>query len=80
MMSAILLFVFVPVEVFVTVIDIRMILLEFVEGGSLPVFRELFLARISALAGAPLVAALCYYTIIALAVFQPFRRRSEASR
>ena len=80
MMSAILLFVFVPVEVFVMVIDIRMILLELVGGGSLPAFRELFLSRISALAGAPLVAALCYYTIIALAVFQPFRRRSEASR
>lgn len=80
MMSAILLFLFVPVEVYVMVLDVRMILMAFTDGGTLPAFRELFLARLSALGGAPLVAVLCYYTIIALAVIQPFRRQSGASR
>ena len=80
MMSAILLFLFVPVEVYVMVLDVRMILLAFAYGGTLPAFRELFIARLSALGGAPLVAVLCYYTIIALAVVQPFRRQSGASR
>jgi hypothetical protein len=39
------------------------------------VFRELFLARLGALAGTPLIATLCYYTIIALAVFQPLKKK-----
>jgi len=80
MMSAILLFLFVPVEVYVMVLDVRMILMAFVDGGTLPAFRELFIARLGALGGAPLVAVLCYYTIIALAVIQPFRRQSGAYR
>ncbi len=72
MTSAILLYVFVPVEVFTMVLDTRMILLEFTGGGSLEQWRELFLARVQALAGAPLVALLCYYTIVLLAAVQPF--------
>jgi hypothetical protein len=80
LMAALLLFVFVPVEVFVMVLDVRMILMEFLHGGTLPAFREVFLARITALAGAPLIAVLCYYTIIALAIFQPFRRERGAAR
>jgi|GEM_PF-262652 len=80
MMSAILLFLFVPVEVYVMVLDVRMMVMEFVHGGTLTAFREIFIARLSALGGAPLVAVLCYYTIIALAVVQPFRRQSGVSR
>ena len=38
------------------------------------VFRELLVARIGALAGAPFIAQLCYYTILALAIFQPFKK------
>jgi hypothetical protein len=79
MMSAILLFLFVPVEVFTMVLDVRMILMEFFGNAQLPEFRELFMARMQALAGAPLIAHLCYYTIIVLAVVQPFRKQPEAS-
>jgi hypothetical protein len=79
MMSALLLYVFVPVEVYVMSLDVRMIYLEFFAGADPAAFRELFLARVGALAGAPFVAMLCYCTIIALAVFQPFRRNAPLS-
>jgi hypothetical protein len=75
MMSAILLFLFVPVEAFTMVLDIRMVLLEFFGNGEVGQFREIFLARMQALAGAPLIAQLCYYTIIVLAAVQPFRKQ-----
>ena len=78
MMSSILLFIFVPVEVFTMVLDVRMVLLEFFGNGDLTAFRELFLARANALAGTPLIAQLCYYTIIVLATVQPFRKQPGA--
>jgi hypothetical protein len=73
MMSAILLYLFVPVEVYAMILDVRMILEEFSGGADPAVLRELFQARVGALAGAPFVALLCYYTIVVLAVFQPLR-------
>jgi hypothetical protein len=73
MMSAILLYLFVPVEVYAMILDVRMILVEFSGSADPAVLRELFQARVGALAGAPFVALLCYYTIVVLAVFQPFR-------
>ncbi len=74
MVSAILLYMFVPVEIFAMTIDVKMIYAEFFTTADNSVFRELFIARLGALAGAPVVALFCYYTIIALAVFQPLRR------
>ncbi len=80
MMSAILFYLFVPVELFTLWLDGRMAYLEFLTPvDDLSIFRELFLARAGALAGAPIIAQFCYYTIIGLAVFQPFRRISSAS-
>jgi hypothetical protein len=80
MMSAILLYLFVPVEVYAMILDVRMILAEFSTGADPLILRELFQARVGALAGAPFVALLCYYTIVVLAVFQPLRviRKSGA--
>jgi len=74
MMSAILFYLFVPLEVFTMSLDVRMIYQEFFTTADNRAFRELFLARVGALKGAPLVAMLSYYTIIVLAVFQPMRR------
>jgi len=76
LMSAILFYVFLPVEIFTMVLDGRMAYLEFFTTAGNDVFRELFRARVSALAGAPVIALLSYYTIIALAVFRPFTRRA----
>ena len=74
MMCAILFYLFVPVELFTMYLDGEMIYKEFFTTAGNSVFRELFLARAGALSGAPVLATLCYYTIIALAVFRPFIR------
>jgi hypothetical protein len=74
MISAILFYAFVPVEGFTMYLDAKMIYAEFFTTADNQVFRELFIARIGALAGAPFIAMLCYYTIIALAVFQPLKK------
>ena len=79
LMSAILFYLFVPVEIFTMVLDGRMIYAEFFTTADNEVFRELFSARLGALAGAPFVATLCYYTIIGLAVFQPLKKKLPQS-
>jgi hypothetical protein len=78
MMSAILFYAFVPVELFTMYLDGEMVYMEFFTTAGNDVFRELFIARLAALAGAPVIALLCYYTIIALAVFRPFIRPAHA--
>ena len=78
MMSAILFFLFVPVELFTMYLDARMIYLEFFTTADRGQFRELFIACVAALSGTPFIAMLCYYTVIGLAVFQPFRRTNRA--
>jgi len=72
-MSAILFFLFVPVEVFTMYIDGKMIYQEFFTTSDNQMFRTLLIERLGALAGIPLIALLCYYTIIGLAIFQPLR-------
>jgi len=79
MISAILFYFFIPVETFTMYLDWRMIYTEFFTTADNQVFRELFIARIGALAGAPFIATFCYYTIIALAVFQPLQKRLPQS-
>jgi hypothetical protein len=79
-MAAILLYIFVPVEIFTFVLDARLAGLVFEHSGDLDRMREIFVARAGALAGAPFVGALCYYTIVALAVFRPFRRQAAVSQ
>lgn len=74
MMSAIMFYTFIPVELYTMHLDWKMIYLEFYTTADNQLFRELFAARVQALQGVPLIALLCYYTIIALAVFQPFKR------
>lgn len=74
MMSAIFFYMFVPVEVYTIHRDWKMIYLEFYSTADNQFFRELFVARIKALQGVPFIALLCYYTIIALAVFQPLKK------
>ncbi len=71
LMSSVLFFLFMPVELFTMSIDIRMIRQEFFTTAGNDVFRTLFLERMGALAGVPIIAILCYYTIVVLAIFQP---------
>jgi len=79
MMSAILFYVFVPVEAFTMYLDGKMIYQEFFTTADNELFRGLFVQRMGALKGVPVVALLCYYTIVGLVVFQPFRRKQEAA-
>jgi hypothetical protein len=79
MMSAILFYAFVPVEGFTMYLDGKMAYQEFFTTSGNDVFRELFIARVAALAGAPVVGLLCYYTIIALAIFRPFTKPVQRS-
>ena len=74
MMSVILFFLFVPVELFTMYLDGKMIYLEFFTTAERGQFRELFISRVAALAGVPFIGMLCYYTIIGLAVFQPMKK------
>jgi hypothetical protein len=78
LMSAILFFLFVPVEVYTLYLDGKMMYLEFYTTADIHSLRTLFRARIMALQGVPLIALLCYYSIIALAVFQPFKKMQTA--
>lgn len=79
LISAILFYLFIPVETFTMYLDWKMIYNEFFTTADNRVFRELFVARIGALAGSPFIATLCYYTIMALAVFQPLQKRLPQS-
>jgi hypothetical protein len=77
LMSAILFYLFVPVELFTMYLDGRMIYDQFFTTVDNQVFRELFMARIGALAGTPFIGTLCYYTIVALAIFQPLKKKAH---
>lgn len=79
MMSAILLYIFIPVELYAGVLDGKMIYLDLSSSSDLVEFRKLFIHRLGALSGVPIIALMCYYTIIVLAVFQPLKRNHEIS-
>jgi hypothetical protein len=73
MMSAILFYLFTPVEVYTMVLDFKMWYLDFLGSNDLVEFRKLFIHRLGALAGVPMIALLCYYSIIPLIIFRPMR-------
>ena len=74
MMSAILFFMFSPVEFYTLVLDWKMIALDFFSNSTLTEFRILFIHRLAALAGVPMIALLSYYTIVGLAIWQPLKK------
>lgn len=74
MMSAILFYIFTPVEIYTLMLDGRMIYQDLFTQGELVEFRKLLIHRIAALSGVPIIAQFCYYTIIGLVVFQPLKR------
>jgi len=78
MISAILFFLFVPVEIYTMVLDVKMWILDMSGSNDLVEFRKLFIHRLAALSGVPMIALLSYYTIIGLAIFRPLRRDPDA--
>ena len=77
MMSAVLFYLFTPVEIYTMILDLKMWYLDHIGSNDLVEFRKLFIHRLVALAGVPMIALLCYYTIVGLAVFRPFQRPQE---
>jgi hypothetical protein len=73
-MSAVLFFLFVPAEIYTYYIDIKFMLLYFSYPPDHDELLRLFGMRLGALSGVPVIALLCYYTIIPLAIFRPLSR------
>lgn len=74
LMCGILFFVFVPVELYTSYIDLKFVLLFDKRPANHDVLLELFGERIGFLRGVPWIAVMSYYTIIWLAVFKPLKR------
>lgn len=78
LMCAILFFIFVPVELWSLKLDWKMIGLNFWGDWPIEEFRKAYLHRLTALSGLPVIANLSYYTMIVIAVWQPFERKNGA--
>ncbi|MCX6138208.1 MAG: hypothetical protein NTV54_12010 [Ignavibacteriales bacterium] len=78
LMSAMLFFGFAPVEFYAVYLDLKFAWIELFSGPDAETLRALFLKRLTALAGAPMVALLCYYTIIPLTIWQPMKKEERA--
>jgi hypothetical protein len=74
-MSCILFFAFVPVEVYTYYLDIKFALLYFSHPPNHDELLRIFGRRLGALSGIPVIALFCYYTIIGLAIFRPLSNR-----
>jgi hypothetical protein len=79
-MSCILFFGFVPVEIYTYYLDIKFALLYFSNPPNHDELLRIFGKRLGALSGVPVIALLCYYTIIGLAVFKPLSSKPVESK
>ena len=74
MMCAILFFLFSPAEFYMMTLDWNFIQAELFSSTDISQLRELFIKRIAALRGVPVIATLTYYTIVILAIWRPLRK------
>lgn len=77
LLSAILLFAFIPVELYCFWLDWKIIGLNYWGEWPLEEFRKAFLSRVTALAGLPLIAQLCYFTIPVISIVQPLKMKQQ---
>lgn len=77
MMSAVLFFMFIPVEVYCFWLDWKLIGLQYWGEWPIEEFRKAFIARVTALAGMPFIAQLCYITIPFLIIIKPLQRQQH---
>ncbi len=77
MMSAILFFLFAPAEFYTMRLDWDFVWCDVMDSLELMQFRELFVSRVAALRGVPVIALLSYYTIVILAVWRPLRKKPQ---
>ncbi len=74
MMCAILFYMFTPVEAYTIVLDVNMWWLDHIGSNDLVEFRKLFIHRLAALAGVPMIALLSYYSLIVIACVRPMQK------
>jgi len=74
LMSSVLFFIFVPVEVYTYFLDFKFILLYYSNPPNHDQLLELFGERLGGLSGIPVIALMCYYTIIGLVIFKPLKK------
>jgi amino acid transporter len=91
LMAGILLFMYVPVEIFTAYLDVKFILLwestrDAIAANGLEAFldvrtmmRATLSHRIGALSGLPVMAAFCYFTALVVVIWQPMRADSSTS-
>lgn len=77
MMSALLIFLFIPVELYCFWLDWKIVGLQYWGAWPVEEFRKAFYSRITALAGLPLIAQMCYYTIPIFIIFKPLNKHHE---
>ncbi len=75
LMSCILFFVFVPVEIYTYYLDIKFVLLFYSNPPNHDELLRIFGKRLGGLSGIPVIALFCYYTIIGLAIFRPLTKK-----
>ncbi|MGB9772847.1 MAG: hypothetical protein ACP5JH_07070 [Bacteroidota bacterium] len=78
LMSSILFYIFLPVEIYTGLIDLKFINAVF-NGASPEISQALFVKHFTALAGAPIVGLLSYFTIVILAIWQPLKKSGHSS-
>lgn len=77
LMCAMLFFVFVPVEVYTTYLDMKFMMLFDKRPANHDQLLMLFGERIGFLRGVPWIAVMSYFTVIWLAVFQPLKKTAH---
>lgn len=77
LMCAILFFVFAPVEIYTSYIDLKFILLFNQRPANHDQLLKYFGERIGFLRGVPWIAVMSYYTIILIAVFKPLKKTAK---
>jgi hypothetical protein len=75
LMSAILFFIFIPVEMYCFWLDWKIVGLTYWGDWPIEEFRKAFIARVTVLAGLPFIAQLCYCTIPLLIMIKPLRHK-----
>lgn len=72
-----LFFIFVPVELYTSFIDLKFVLLFNERPANHDKLLEYFGERIGFLRGVPWIAVMSYYTIIWLSIFKPMKKTAE---
>lgn len=80
LMSIILFFIFVPVEIYTYYLDIKFMLLFHSKPPDHDELLKIFGERLGALSGVPVIALLCYYTIIPLVIFKPLKKNHDEKK